>query len=165
MESDSGESGSQMRAGNRMLESLNSPPQTSSPCPTSFAGHGGIENTEGKAEVPSLDKEGWLRPLRKCREASLAGADGVVGSSHRLSEVERTTPAAPAKERDHLLDDAATPPLPRRGVRLCRRLSQTPVSSGRLVGNPQLRRGGELPARPNQSLLTLIVPAAKKSAE
>src|SRR2546430_7236477 len=46
-----------------------------------------------KAEVPSLDKEGWLRPLRKCREASLAGADGVVGSSHRLSEVERTTPA------------------------------------------------------------------------
>src|SRR6266536_1544277 len=48
--------------------------------------------TGGKAEVPSLDKEGWLRPLRKCREASLAGADGVVGSSHRLSEVERTTP-------------------------------------------------------------------------
>ena len=53
---------------------------------------GALKTTEGKAEVPSLDKEGWLRPLRKCREASLAGADGVVGSSHRLSEVEPTTP-------------------------------------------------------------------------
>src|SRR2546427_2974019 len=84
-----------------------------------------LKTTEGKAEVPSLDKEGWLRPLRKWREASVAGADGVVGSSHRLSEVERTTPflmfrptgltlrAAPPKERDHLLDGAATPPLPR----------------------------------------------------
>src|SRR6266446_5255472 len=86
---------------------------------------GALKTTEGKAEVPSLDKEGWLRPLRKCREASVAGADRVVGSSHRLSEVERTTPflmfrptgltlrAAPPKERDHLLDGAATPPLPR----------------------------------------------------
>src|SRR5437016_13428817 len=100
-----------------------------------------------------------------------------VGSSHRLSEVERTAPflmfrptgltlrAAPPKERDHLLDGAASPPLPRsiqscpagqrqntqetapsktkdlsaqfleRGLRLSRQLSQTPVSSGRLVGN------------------------------
>src|SRR5438093_13625165 len=77
---------------------------------------GALKTTGGKAEVPSLDKEGWLRPLKKCREASIASADGVVGSSHRLSEVERTTPAAPPKERDHLLDGAATPPLPRRGV-------------------------------------------------
>src|SRR5438552_9012028 len=74
---------------------------------------GALKTTGGKAEVPALDKEGWLRPLRKCREASLAGADGVVGSSHRLSVVERTTPAPPPKERDHLLDGAATPPLPR----------------------------------------------------
>src|SRR5205809_6079140 len=72
--------------------------------------------TCGKGEVPSLAKEGWPRPLRKCRGASLAGADGVVGSSHRLSEVERTTPAAPSKEWDHLLDGAATPPLPREGT-------------------------------------------------
>src|SRR2546427_10176264 len=97
---------------------------------------GALKTTEEKAEVPSLDKEGWLRPLRKCREASLAGADGhersecepdrakqgrVAGSSHRLSEVERTTPflmfrptgltlrAAPPKERDHFL--MARPPL------------------------------------------------------
>src|SRR5437899_4220807 len=81
---------------------------------------GALKTTEGKAEVPSLDKEGWLRPLRKCREASFAGADGVVGSSHRLSEVERTTPflmfrptgltlrAAPPKERDHLFDGTAS---------------------------------------------------------
>src|SRR5439155_19911835 len=71
-----------------------------------------------RMELPSLAKEGWLRPLRKSREASLAGADGVVRSSHRLSEVERTTPAAPFKGRGHLLDGASTPPLPRRGALL-----------------------------------------------
>src|SRR5437667_4445722 len=37
---------------------------------------GALKTTGGKAEVPSLHKEGWLRPLRKCRGASLAGADG-----------------------------------------------------------------------------------------
>src|SRR5439155_13606935 len=79
--------------------------------------------------------------------ASLAGADGVVGSSHRLSEVERTTPAAPSKEWDHLLDGAATPPLPRRGLRLSRRLSQTPVFSGRLVGNAQASLQGGVAER------------------
>src|SRR6058998_1277339 len=103
------------------------------------ARHRGVWTTGGIGELPSLDKEGWLRPFRKCCEASLAGADGhersecepdrakqerMVGSSHRLSEVERTTPAAPPKERDHLLDGAATPPLPRRGLRLSRGLSQ-----------------------------------------
>src|SRR5213082_1536498 len=70
----------------------------------------------GRAKLPSLAKEGWLRPSTKCREASLAGADGVVGSIHRLSVVERTTPAAPKKEGDHFLDGASTPPWPRRGV-------------------------------------------------
>src|SRR5437870_5192664 len=69
-----------------------------------------------RMELPSLAKEGWLLPVRKSREASLAGADGVVRSSHRLSEVERTTPTAPFKGRGQLLDGAATPPLPRRGV-------------------------------------------------
>src|SRR5437870_9172075 len=123
---------------------------------------GALKTTEGKAGVPSLDKEGWPRPLRKCREASLAGADGhersecepdrakqsrVVGSSHRLSEVERTTlpcfalsgshslrscPAAPRKERDHLLDGAAVPPLPRRGVRLTAGCSRLPSPAGDL---------------------------------
>src|SRR5207237_5782394 len=29
-------------------------------------------------ELPSLVKEGWLRPSTKCREASIAGAAGVV---------------------------------------------------------------------------------------
>ena len=81
-----------------------------------------------RAKFPSLAKEGWLRPSRKCREASLAGADGVVGSSHRLSVVEQTTPAAPSKEGVHFLDGAAflyaspyrarasRPPWLRRGV-------------------------------------------------
>src|SRR5437870_2789941 len=64
--------------------------------------------------------EAWRRrggcAVRKSREATLARADGVVRSNHRLSEVERTTPAAPFKGRGHLLDGAATPPFPRRGV-------------------------------------------------
>ena len=123
----------------KKLESSAIPLLASLPCyvPHLLLDTRALKTTGGKAEVPSLHKEGWLRPLRKCRGASLAGADGVVGSSHRLSEVERTTPAAPSKEWDHLLDGAATPPLPRRGLRLSRRLSQTPVSSGRLVGNAQ----------------------------
>src|SRR5437879_2661816 len=109
--------GNRKPEGMKYTKKTDSPPCKGLPCPTSFAGHGALKTTEENAEVPSLDKEGWLRPLRKCREASLAGADGVVGSSHRLSEVERTTQAAPPKERDHLLDGAASPPLPRRGLR------------------------------------------------
>jgi hypothetical protein len=68
-------------------------------------------------KLPSLVKEGWLRPVIECREASLAGADGVVGSSHELSVVERTTPSAPSNVASrHFLDVASTPPFPRRGV-------------------------------------------------
>src|SRR6266567_2576185 len=72
------------------------------------AEHGALKTTEGKAEVPSLDKEGWLRPLRKCREASLPGADGVVGSSHRLSEVE---PPRPRLQRNGTIYLMARRPL------------------------------------------------------
>ena len=52
-----------------------------------------------------------------------------------------------SKEREHLLDGASTPPLPRRGLRFSRRLSQTPVSSGRRVGNDQFAKEGSLPPR------------------
>src|SRR5438876_6877914 len=65
--------------------------------------------SRNRIELPSLAKEGCLRPSRKFGAASIAGADGVVGSSHRLSVVERTTPAAPSTEGDHLL--MARPPL------------------------------------------------------
>src|SRR5206468_10885178 len=50
--------------------------------------------TGGKG-TPLLGKEGWLRPLRKCREASLAGADGVVGSATDDRKLNRPPPAAP----------------------------------------------------------------------
>src|SRR5262249_21744865 len=49
-------------------------------------------------QSPLLGKEGWMRPLIKLREASLAGADGVVRSSHRVSVAEPTTPPAPLIE-------------------------------------------------------------------
>ena len=61
-------------------------------------------------------KEGWLRPLRKSGEASLAGADGVVRSSTDDWKLNEPPRPRQSKERDHLLDGASTPPLPRRGV-------------------------------------------------
>jgi len=72
-----------------------------------------------RAKLPSLAKEGWLRPSRKCCEASLAGADGVVGSTTDNRWREPTTPAAPSKERDNFFSGAATPPWLRRGVLCC----------------------------------------------
>src|SRR5207237_6862950 len=77
-----------------------------------------IKRAGNRTELPSLAKEGWLRPLRKCRAASLAGADGVVGSIHRLSVVDQTTPAAPSKEGDNLFGGASTPPWLRREVKV-----------------------------------------------
>src|SRR6266571_8119188 len=44
-----------------------------------------------------LGKGGVAAPIKKKRRSSLAGADGVVRSSHQLLEVERTTPSAPVK--------------------------------------------------------------------
>src|SRR6266566_1290218 len=67
-------------------------------------------------KLPSLAKEGWLRPLRKSGEASLAGADGVVRSSTDDWKLNEPPRPRQSKERDHLLDGASTPPLPRRGV-------------------------------------------------
>src|SRR5439155_23832721 len=112
-----------------------------------FSRPGALKKDRRESRIPLLGKGGWLRPLKKCGEASLAGADGVVGSNHRLSEVERTIlpcfalsgshslrscPAAPRKERNHLLDGAATPPLPRRGVRLTAGCSRLPSPAGDL---------------------------------
>src|SRR5437867_13287556 len=88
---------------------------------------GALKTTGGKAEVPSLDKEGWLRPLRKCREASLAGADGVVGSSHLMA-------------RRPLLCQGGDFAFPAGCPR-------TPVSSGRLVGNAQASLQGGVAER------------------
>src|SRR5437016_14495629 len=62
------------------------------------------------------EKEGWLRPLRKSGEASLGGADGVVRSSTDDWKVNEPPRPRRSKERDHSLDGASTPPLPRRGV-------------------------------------------------
>src|ERR671936_2680027 len=56
--------------------------------------------------------------------------------NHRLSEVEPTTPSAPSKERDHLVDGAATPPF-QGGDFACPPVLANPVSSGRLMGNDQ----------------------------
>jgi hypothetical protein len=61
-------------------------------------------------ENPLLSKEGWLRPVRKCREATIAGADGVVRRAP--AGIRPTTPAASFKGclRRYFLNDAATPP-------------------------------------------------------
>jgi len=71
------------------------------------------------SEVPSLGKEGWMRPVIKRREASLAGRRRGGSFNHRLLlELERTTPSAPFKGKGPLFDGAATPAFPRRGLRL-----------------------------------------------
>src|SRR5207247_1872995 len=100
--------------------------------------------TCGKGEVPSLAKEGWPRhqvngpiPL-KARPGWFVQLPIIGGLNQPL----RLRPLR--RLRGIFLMGAATPPLPRRGLRLSRRLSQTPVSSGRLVGNAQaVMQGGE----------------------
>src|SRR2546428_11257853 len=78
-----------------------------------------------RMELPSLAKEGWLRPLRKSGEASLAGADGVVRSSHPLSEVERTTPSALFKGTGPITSWRGHPSFAKEGssIRLLRDIS------------------------------------------
>src|ERR671937_894430 len=90
-------------------------------------GHRSCEKFRSR-RTPLLGKEGWLRPLIKCREASLTGADGVVGSTTDYRKLNlpflpcfalsgshylrlraaalalrplRSRPSAPSKERDH----------------------------------------------------------------
>jgi hypothetical protein len=48
--------------------------------------------------IPLLGKAAVDATSKEYREASFDGADGVVRSSYRLSDVERTTPSAPAEE-------------------------------------------------------------------
>ena len=70
-----------------------------------------------KGGFPSLEKEGWLRPSGKCCEASLAGRRR--GGSFKPPIIGRLNePPRPrlAKERGYLLNGAATPPFPRRGI-------------------------------------------------
>src|SRR5919109_1231892 len=47
-----------------------------------------------------------------------------------------------SKEREHLLDGASTPPLPRRGIRLLVEHSQPPVFQNRLMGHDQVAKRG-----------------------
>src|SRR5438105_3574375 len=63
----------------------------------------------GARNSPPLPRRGCLRLSIKCRTASLAGADGVVGSSHRLSVVEQTT--RPRLQRKGTIFLVARPPL------------------------------------------------------
>src|ERR1051325_3803965 len=72
-------------------------------------------------QTPLLSKGGVDATPRKCREASLLGADGVVGSITKtnLFELEQHHPVCAVKEASrHFLRGAATPPLLRRGVLL-----------------------------------------------
>src|SRR5438128_2026217 len=75
----------------------------------------------GVLKHPSLAKEGWLRPSKKCREASLAGASGLVCLGHRLSVVEQP-PRPRLKRKGTILSMARPPLLGQGGVFLCLRL-------------------------------------------
>src|SRR5919197_3259542 len=86
------------------------------------------EYCQGRPKLPSLAKEGCLRPVRKCREATLAAQTGAErkrdSAQHQAWLVPATDywklhePPRPrlSKERGYLLDGAATPPWPRRGA-------------------------------------------------
>src|SRR6266850_8457853 len=101
---------------------------------------------------PSLDKEGWPRPQEKCREASSLGADGVVRSTSDYRWLEpifldaarcracASRPSARANVASrNLLDRAATPPYPRRGIRSLSdraRVEQQPRRPGAKIVSP-----------------------------
>jgi hypothetical protein len=62
----------------------------------SLVEHFGITVTYlGVAYSPARE-EGWLRKIRKCREATAAGADGVVAHKQRFGMSDH--PVAPLKE-------------------------------------------------------------------
>jgi len=69
-----------------------------------------------KANAIAQPRRGGCASNKKSR-STVDGADGVVGSSHRLSVVEQTTPAAPSKEGDNLFGGASTPPWLSNGIR------------------------------------------------
>ena len=57
-----------------------------------------------------------MRPLRKCREATSAGADGVVRSTTDNRWLEPTTPAAPTEEASrHFLNGRIHPSFAKEG--------------------------------------------------
>src|SRR5207249_8621008 len=67
--------------------------------------------TDGRSELPSLAKEGWLRGSRESCEATLSRADGVVRSSHRLSFRKLNEPPRPRLSKEAAIYLVARPPL------------------------------------------------------
>src|SRR6266571_3869408 len=111
--------------------------------------------TGGKGEVPSLAKEGTAAPSSK-RPRSFGGAarsvspvgrnikNRVVRSTSDNRWLEPTTPSAPAKGlRGIFLMGAATPPCPRRGLRLSLQLFSMPPCPAKDVGHGKSLQGGE----------------------
>src|SRR5438477_9957915 len=64
-----------------------------------------------QAKHPSLAKEGLLRGSRESCEATLARADGVVRSSHRLSFRKLNEPPRPTLSKEGAIYLVARPPL------------------------------------------------------
>src|SRR5438067_12157786 len=70
-----------------------------------------------QAKLPSLAKEGWLRGSRESCEATLARADGVVRSSHRLSFRKLNEPLfLVSPYRAHIRSAHARPRLSKEGA-------------------------------------------------
>src|SRR5437867_7580257 len=90
-----------------------------------------------RREVPSLEKEGWLRPLIKCREATLAGRRRGGSSNLRTDSIgglnEPPRPRQTRSLRVIFLDGAATPPSPRRGLFASQRFILNSSTTGTLT--------------------------------
>src|SRR6266567_2425849 len=98
----------------KLTNEASSPPQLLAMSHIFCWTQGALKTTEGKAEVPSLDKEGWLRPLRKCREAPLEAQTGwlVQATDYRkLNE-----PPRPRLQRNGTIYLMARRPLLCQGV-------------------------------------------------
>ncbi len=93
---------------------------------------GGVWDNLRERRSPLLGKGGDAAPSSNWSR-SFGGAAGVVRSTSDNRWLEPTTPSAPPKElRGIFLMGAATPPCPRRGLRLSLQLfSMPPVSSKR----------------------------------
>src|SRR5437867_1606488 len=75
-------------------------------------------NTVQEKLFPSLDKEGWTRPQENIAKRPCWERTGWFVQTTDNRWLEPTTPSARAKVASrNLLDRAATPPYPRRGIR------------------------------------------------
>jgi hypothetical protein len=100
-----------------------------------------------------LGQGGVAAPIKKCREATVAGADGAVRSSHRFNRKlnEPPRPLHTMRLRVIFLDVASTPPWPRRGLPLLQTDPTTAIRHSLNSGTKTLKSAPEASSKINRS--------------